>query len=287
MSTTLTPPPVAGTPAPVPPAPPRRESARVVSILAIVLGGALIAGTVVGGALAAVRMAGGGVQTLTASADRIAELDVDIAAGALTIAYDDVAEATLVVEGDSADDWRLTRDGDALSVTTQRTWWLGWGSLFGDRGGDQALLTLPHALRDTPLDADLQLGAGEIVAEGAYGSLAIEIGAGLVSVVGTADALDASVSAGRLRVDLDDVRTAGIEVSAGLADGRLGGAQPDAVTLEVSAGRVDLTLPDGRYAVASDVSAGDFSHTLTADATASSRIQVSVSAGEVTLRGAR
>lgn len=283
MSTTLTPPPVVPSgPAPGAPAP-RRESARVISILSIVAGGVLIAGVVGGGVLATVRMAGADSARHTASADGIGSLDLDVSAGTLTVAYDDVAEATLEVEGNTAGDWNLTRIGDGLSVTSQRDWWRGW-SLFGfGTRGDEAVLTLPERLSETALDADLHVSAGEIVADGTYGRLDLDLSAGAVTVSGTADALTAGVSAGRATIDLDAVRTADIDISAGSLDGRITGTQPTSTTVEVSAGRVDLTLPRGDYALSSDVSAGDFSHRLSTDPASPYRVSVGVSAGAVRL----
>lgn len=292
MSTTLTPPPVVppvSPGGPVPPGgpPPRRDSARVVSILAIVVGCVLIAGAIVSGALTAVRFAATDTAALTARADRVAALDVDIAAGSLTIAYGSVDEATLRVEGSGASDWRLSRDGDALAVTADRSWWRGW-NLFGPwSDGDVAVLTLPLSLSGTTLDADLQLAAGEIIADGTFGELDIDLGAGSVTVSGAARSLDASISAGRVSLDLADVRAVDLEVSAGLVEGRLSGAPPAETSIEVSAGRVNLTLPRGSYAVSSDVSAGDFSHSLSTDPTASARVDVTVSAGSVILRPER
>lgn len=292
MNTTVTPPPpVSPGPAggPVPPggSAPRRDSARVVSILAIVVGCMLVAGAIVSGVLTAVRFAASDTAALTARADRVAALDVDVAAGSLTIAYGDVDEATLRVEGTGASDWRLSRDGDALSVTADRGWWRGWDLIGFGGHGDVAVLTLPLDLSKTTLDADLQLAAGEIIADGTFGELDLEIGAGSVTVSGTARSLDASISAGRVRLDLAGVRTVDLDVSAGYIEGQLSGTAPTETVIDVSAGRVSLTLPRGPYAITSDVSAGEFSHSLSTDPTASARIDVTVSAGSVTLRPER
>ncbi|WP_455132409.1 hypothetical protein [Microbacterium aurum] len=94
MSTTtpLTPPPVAGPPttpgspgspgAPGGPGrPPRRTTARVIAILAIVVGGILILGTVTAGIFSAVRAATLRTETFTADATGIAALDIDISGG--------------------------------------------------------------------------------------------------------------------------------------------------------------------------------------------------------------
>ncbi|ALJ21580.1 DUF4097 family beta strand repeat-containing protein [Microbacterium sp. No. 7] len=290
MSTTLTPPPQHPVgpqpPAGAQPPAPRRESARVISILAIVVGCVLIAGAIVSGVFSALRVASSDERTLTASADGIAALDVDLSTGDMLVAYGDVEEATLVVRGTGTDDWRLTRDGDTLTVRTDRSWWTGW-RLWGGAENEHAALTLPQRYAETPLDAEFSLSAGQITAEGRYGSLDIDMSAGLVTVEGTARELDAHLSAGRLDLELADVRTAEVEVSAGLVQGRITGTQPDAVAIDLSAGSVELVLPNGTYAVSSDVSAGGFDHTLNTSPSASARIDVSVSAGHVVLRPER
>jgi hypothetical protein len=92
------------------------------------------------------------------------------------------------------------------------------------------------------------------------------------------------VSAGRADLDLADVRSAEITVSAGALVGELTGDQPDAITLEVSAGSADLTVPEGDYDVSSDVSAGQFDNQVGSTPGASSTVRVDVSAGQAVLR---
>ena len=59
------------------------------------------------------------------------------------------------------------------------------------------------------------------------------------------------------------------------------------MSVDVSAGSLDLRLPDGAYDVRSDVSAGDFENGLNTDASSGNVVDVTVSAGTVTIRGAR
>ena len=86
-----------------------------------------------------------------------------------------------------------------------------------------------------------------------------------------------------LPVSLADVRDADLQLSAGAANGTLTGSAPQTVTIDVSAGRLDLTLPDVPYAVGSDVSAGELRNDLDIDARSDRRVSVSVSAGFVAL----
>ena len=289
MSTTtpLTPPPVAGPPttpgspgspgAPgAPGRPPRRTTARVIAILAIVVGGILILGTVTAGIFSAVRAATLRTETFTADATGIAALDIDISGASLTVEYG--RDAALTVDG-AAGDWRFERDGDVLRVTNERSWWTGWR--WG--GTDEAVLTLPSALQRTAIDAEFGVSGGVLHADGTYEDLDIELAAGSIELSGTARDLDVDASAGRTVFDLDDVDTADITLSAGAVTGTLTGSAPTEVTADVSAGRLQLTLPDTAYAIASDVSAGEFRHTLTEDPASPHRVSVQVSAGAAIL----
>ncbi|MCT9820693.1 DUF4097 domain-containing protein [Microbacterium sp. W1N] len=288
MTTTMTPPPLPPQPAAPPPGagaptPPRRTSSTVVAIIAIVAGAVLIVGAIAGSAFAAVRSTAVRTETFTAAVNGITGFDVDVSAADLTIIYGDVDQAQLVVEG-TPGDWSFERDGDELSVRTDRSWFGGWS--FGRDGGDSAVLTLPSALERGALDASLSLSAGSITADGTYGELDVDLDAGAIDVSGTAAELDVDVSAGRTSLDLAGVRTAEMQVSAGALDGRLRRA-PDALTIDVSAGRVTLELPDETYRVVSDVEAGGFDNRLDTSAAASSQISVTVSAGQVVLRPVR
>jgi len=251
-----------------------------------VLGGVLIAGTVLSAAFSAVRLASARTETLTAGVSGVTGLDVNISGADLTIAYADIDEATLTVHGGGGTDgWRLARDGDELDVTTDRDWWGGGWRLFGT--GDEATLTLPERFADSRVDASLNLDAGSITADAAFGELDLDLSAGSIDVTGSAANLDVTVAAGRARLDLADVSTASIDLSAGSVDGRLTGSAPADLTAEISAGRLDLRVPAGDYAVTSDVSAGSFDHTLSVDPASTHRVWVSVSAGSATLRAAR
>ncbi|GAA1636585.1 DUF4097 domain-containing protein [Microbacterium flavum] len=256
-----------------------RSSARVIAVLAIAFGALLIVGTLVLGAVSSARAAAVRTDVLTTDAAGIRDLDVDVAAADLTIVYrgDGVS---LQVTG-AASDWTLRRDGERLVVSTDRTWWGGW-SLFG-READVATLTLPASLERTALDADLAMSGGMLRAEGTYGELSLDLSAGAMDVSGSATDLDADVSAGRLSFDLSGARGADLKLSAGSVTGNLSGSAPRAVSIDASAGRLDLTLPSGAYAVASDVSAGEFRNDLTVDPDSPDRVEVSVSAGFVRL----
>lgn len=272
MTLTAPPQPPVGPPAPAP----RRASSRVVAILAIVLGSVVIVGTLASAVFSVVRAATLRTETFTADAAGISELDVDIRGANLTIEYGDAA--SLTVEG-AAGEWRFERDEDALRVTNQPSWWSGWrwGST------DEAVLTLPRSLERVAVDADLSVSGGALDADGTFGALELELAAGSLDVSGSARDVSVDGSAGRIVLDLADVDAAELTLRAGSLTGSFTGTTPNGLTADVSAGRIDLTLPDDEYAVDSDVSAGEFRHTLTVDPSSSHRVSVRVGAGAVLL----
>lgn len=278
--------PVGGAPTPGPE--PRRTSSRVVATVAICLGGVLLLGTVFTGVVSVIRSATTHTSTYTASADGLSDIDLDVSGADVTIAYGGVTEPTLrVTSGDG--DWRFERDGDTLVVSSDRQWWGRWGWF---RDGDSATLTLP--LSSEGLDADFEVNGGSLTAQGGYGELALTLDAGSLRVTGRADTVTTDVNAGSARLELGDVTSATLSVNAGSLEGRLGDTfgdenpvVPGFVSIDVNAGRVDLTLPDSVYAITSDVSAGSFTHDLDEASTSANRIGVTVSAGAVILRTAR
>src|SRR5690606_21590040 len=97
------------------------------------------------------------------------------------------------------------------------------------------------------LDADFDVDGGSLTATGDYGDLALTLDAGSLRIEGSAESLTTDVSAGSARLELSGVDTATVSVSAGSVDGRLlaGTTEaPSSVSVDVSAGRVDLALPD-------------------------------------------
>lgn len=269
------------TPPPTPTGP--RASARVIAVLAITIGAILILGTVLTTVASAAWQAtrGSGSGTLSADATGIRSLTIDAAAADVRVVYGGDT-ATLEVSGNAAD-WRLERAGDTLAVTNQRGWWSP-GAWFSDP--EEAVLTLPGILQRTALDAEFSLSSGSLRADGRYGRLELDVSAGLMNVAGRADTLIADVSAGRLQFEVADAQTAAVTVSAGLVDGVLTGAAPQQVSVDISAGRADLVLPDAAYAVAADVSAGSFRNALREDPASAHRVSVTVGAGLADLSSA-
>ena len=287
MSTTTPLPPVPpAPPAPpfAPPPPETRGASRVVAILTVALGCAVVLGALGTAIFSTVAAASVRTDTQTADVAGVESLNVAVDAASLRIEFADVSEATLEVTGGlGVGEWTLERQDDELTVATPHRFGPGW--IFG--GDVRATLTLPRELEGADLDAALELSAGELTVDGSFGDLGIDVGAGTLTVDGAAQTLTADLSAGGADIDLADVGEATFTVSAGTVDARLTGAAPRAVTVDVSAGSLDLRLPDETYDVRSDVSAGDFENGLRTDADAANVVDVTVSAGTVTITEGR
>jgi len=293
MSTTLNPPPPA-TPAGPPPVPgqnppggspqrPPSSAGRVVAILAIVFGSLVIVGAIVSAVVGTIVSASVHTTNRTVEVAGVDRLDIDAAAGSLRVEFGSVREAELEVTSSwGADRWVLERDGGDLVVSSPRMWgpWWIFGGWFGGPG--DAVLRLPQSLEG--LDADITFSAGTLDVEGEFAELDLTMNAGRADIAGSAESLKADMNAGRADLELADVATANLIVNAGSLDAALTGSQPDEVTVDLSAGSLNLSVPEGDYVVTSDVSAGGFDNRIGSDPSASSTIHVEVSAGQVTLR---
>ena len=227
----------------------------------------------------------GDVQSI--SVDGIDALDVDAQASNVTVRFGNVEDATLEVTGSRDNGWRLDRDGEELVVSNDRNafGWFddGWfGSWFDDE--QTVVLTLPEQLNDGRLDADFSVSAGRLDVEGLFAEVDIDMGAGRLTMEGSASSIETEISAGRADLDLFDVDEADLSVSAGKLEATFANTAPSLITINVSAGSLDLTVPDETYNVSQDVSAGSLDNRLDHSSDSRHRIDATVSAGSVILR---
>lgn len=262
---------------------------RWISILAVVVGSIGLVFAIGGGVVRGVAAHSPTSQSWSASADGIEALRIDSTAAGFEVRFDDIDEATLdaSTDGGPVQQWQLAREGATLRVATENRWgWWGFGRWFGDRGGEErVVLTLPAELERAALDLDVEVSAGSFDADAEWGTALVDLSAGSVSLAGDAASLGLSVSAGEARLDLASSGDVTLDVSAGRVIGSLTGEQPASITADVSAGSVELGIPDGAYAVTQDVSAGDATIDVDDDRDATSTIDVQVSAGSIALRG--
>ena len=263
---------------------PRGGRATWITATLAVVGGLALAG---GGATAAFAAAGDlsrtdSVQSIDVRG--VDSVDLDASAAEVRVVFGDVDEAELSVHGERDGAWTLDRDGDELIVRSPHTvfgWWFGrW---FDD--DRSAVLTLPRELEG--IDASFTLNAGGLDVSGEYGELDLEVAAGGVTVDGSATSLDVDLSAGRADVSLDAVAEADLHVSAGTLRVDLTGTAPRETSIDVSAGSAEITLPDDGYVVTQDVSGGSLDNRLGQASDSRNSIDVTLSAGSVTLRPGR
>lgn len=262
--------------------PPTRSAGRSwITVTLAVFGGFALAGA---GATAAVAASGDLVRTDSVQrvdVDGIDSLDLNASASNIRVEFADVDAAELTVRGGRGGEWRIERDEDELVVRSPDTWFGWWfGRWFDDEG--TVVLTLPEKLQG--LDASFVLSAGGLDVTGSFGELDVELAAGDLNIDGSADSLDADVSAGGADLLLDGIDEAELSVSAGDLAVELTGTPPSSVTIDVSAGSAELTVPDGQYEVFQNVSAGELDNRLEQSTGSRNSIEVTLSAGSVTLR---
>lgn len=265
------------------PEPNRSSATKPMMVLIAVIGGiallVVVATTVFSSALGLNR----GSATTTADTNGVSTIDIDATATKFDLEFADVSEATLETSGLNADGWHLGREGNELVVHAPDRW-MDWCFFNCGVEDNQVTLTLPQELNDGHLSAELELSGGQLVTDGDFDRLGVELNAGEVNINGSARALDTQVNAGSGNLNLADVQTAELEVSAGRLITELTGDAPEQVSAEVSAGRLDLAVPDTAYAVNSQVSAGNLDNQLQTTSAADHRIDVDVSAGNAVLR---
>ncbi len=263
----------------------RRASgqSRVVAGLTIALGCVIVLVTLGSATFSTIAAAGVHTETQTIDTAGVTELTVEANVATMRIGFADVSQATLEVTTGGSGEWTMERTGRELRVQSPRGFGGGW---FLD-DTELATLTLPRELEGPALDANLDLSAGELTVDGEFGALDIGVGAGAATVTGSARTLNVNVSAGGAEILLDDVQQAQFSVSAGAIDSRLTGVAPQLVTVDVSAGSLNLALPDVTYDVRSDVLAGDFVNRLTTEGGSANVVDVMVSAGSVIINSGR
>lgn len=263
-------------------APPRSSGRRPILIATAVVGGLALLGAGGTGAFAAVSDLTRSDSASTLDVTGVTSLDLEVGASDVTVEFSDVDQAELVVTGGRGGQWRLDRDDDELVVRSPQSFF-GWsfGNWFGNE--ETVVLTLPEELQSSRFDADLSLSAGSLDIDGEFGTLSVEVGAGALTVSGSASTVDADVNAGRAEIDLENVDDADLTVAAGRLMADFTGTAPDSVILDVSAGTLELTVPDESYDVRSEVSAGSFDNRLDVSTTSRHSIVATVSAGSATV----
>ncbi|MDQ1136419.1 hypothetical protein QE410_001218 [Microbacterium sp. SORGH_AS 1204] len=276
----------APTPAPSASEPPRRRGAAfAVSVITIAVGACVAVGTLAGTGVSAVAsMADWRGQTATydsstdGTTEQLTELDIDLAGGALTVEFGDVAFAQLDADSHGRKGWTFERDGDSLRVVSPSGSFADWGS------GSRATLVLPQDLDGSGIRADIQVTGGALEMTGGFGDVTVEVAGGTASVDGVARDIDLTLSGGSATARLTDVETAAFEVAGGELTATLDGVAPTRTDVEVTAGSADITLPDDEYDVRIDDGLGSVDNGLLTSSSAVAEVDVQATMGSVRLR---
>ncbi|WP_313810712.1 DUF4097 family beta strand repeat-containing protein [Glutamicibacter sp.] len=268
---------------PLPPTPPApRGSAKPLNIILAVLGILALMTMLISTTREAIATLNTSHVVQSVDAKGVTALDIRASTGSFNLEFAPTDQAVLDVRSSSGDEWTLERSGQTLEVRPPA----GWMSFcfFGCAKDDNEItLTLPQELNDGSLDADFALGAGEFNVYGNFDDLKLNVSAGLLLMNGAARNVDATLGAGRADLTLKDVQQADLDVSAGRLDGKFSGTAPQQVDGKVSAGTLQLTVPDTVYKVTSSSSAGSVENGLQTSTSSPRTINVTTSAGSAVL----
>ncbi|WP_087133088.1 hypothetical protein, partial [Microbacterium esteraromaticum] len=212
--------------------------AKGATVALAVVGGLVLIGTGASAAFAGVSQIGEKPADAEVSVVGVQGVDAEVSGAQLNIGFYDGDTAMLRADDGTLQGWKLRRDGNDLEVSSPHRgfdWWgLGWGG-FGWNGDDdqQVTLLLPQSLAG--LDADLELNAGILTADGDFGQIDADVSAGALTLNGSGKSLDLTLTAGRADVELARVEKASYEVTAGRVTSTLTEKVPRAVKIEVSA----------------------------------------------------
>lgn len=268
---------------PLPPAPPApRGSAKPLNIILAVLGVIALMTMLISTTRQAIATLNTSHVVQSVDAKGVTSLDVAATTGTFTLEFAPTDQAVLDVRSSNGKDWSLERNGQSLEVRPPADWFNF--CFFGcTKDDNQITLTLPQELNDGSVDAKFNLGAGQFNADGNFNDLKIDVSAGLLLLNGSAAHLDVNLGAGRADMNLSDVKQAKLDVSAGRLDAKLSGTAPEQIDGRVSAGLLQLTVPDTTYKVASSSSAGSIDNGLQTSSSSPRTISITTSAGSAVL----
>ncbi|MFD1377735.1 hypothetical protein ACFQ4U_15550 [Micrococcus antarcticus] len=268
---------------PNPPAPP--NNGKPLNIILAVLGGLVILTLVIATARSAFASVSREHSVHEAEVSGVTALEVSASSGRFDLVFADTDKATLEVKSAKSASWKLHRERDRLVVEAPNAWdnFCFFGCGFDD---NEATLVLPQSMDNGRLDADFELSAGSFNAVGAYKDLVVEVGAGELNLTGSAHTADIDLGAGEATVRLDNVRSARFDISAGELIGELSGTAPKSIEGSVSAGSLELELPEATYDLRQNTAAGSVENLLATDPNSPNKITIDVSAGSATLHPA-
>lgn len=218
---------------------------------------------------------------VSVAADGVTNLDIDVDAGALSVACG-ASEDFVLTQKNVTDRWYMNAEGGTVHVWQEPAdnWLPLW--LFG-KPAEEVALEVPQSLCEQSLTADLSVDAGSLDVKADVDGATVDVSAGSLSLAGAANAVTVNVDSGSADLNIDDAEQVAVEVSAGSVEGAFTQV-PERLTADVGAGSASLALPAGNYTVNSKAEAGSVSNNLTIDSSApAGAIEVSVDDGSVSL----
>ena len=214
---------------------------------------------------------------VSVAADGMTNLDIDVDAGALSVACG-ASEGFVLTQKNVTDQWHMDAEGGTVHVWQESdNEWLPQIRLF--EKPEKVALEIPQSLCEQSLTADLSVDAGSLDVKADVDGATVDVRAGSLSLAGAANAVTANVAAGSADLNIDDAEQVAVEVSSGSVEGAFTQV-PEQLTADVGAGSASLALPAGNYTVNSNAEAGSVSNNLTIDSSApAGAIDVSVDAG--------
>lgn len=267
---------------PSPPKEPTNQS-RPLNVILAVLGGLVLLTLIISATRGATANLSSNQFSKTANVQGITALDVEASAGTFTVQFADTSEAVLDVKGSRSEEWKLERTANELRVSPPGGWF-NWCFIGCNTQESTAVLTLPQSMNNGSLNAELSVGAGDLSAEGDFLTLDLDVSAGSLNVTGAAKTLTADLGAGYIKATLADVNRAELDISAGNMQANLSGTAPASIKADVSAGKLDLFVPDVPYNVVTSVSVGEVDNDLQVASDSPNKITVEVSAGNANLQ---
>ncbi|WP_430592758.1 DUF4097 family beta strand repeat-containing protein [Humidisolicoccus flavus] len=248
----------------------------------LIVVGAVVAVVALGaGASASFWSSQRGSASLDADMTGVTAIELDSSGANIDVEFADVEVATLNVvnEGSPGYEWKLTTENGVLRVAQDEPWF-SWS--FQSKLDDITLL-LPEEFRDAALDLEINHAGGAVEIAGSFGDITAVLDGGMIDLDGAASALNLEVNGGFAELALDDLRTAEIELSGGRVDAEISGEQPRDITASVTAGTLDLIVPQGSYNTVLSQLAGSIDNQLDVDSKSESRIRVDLVGGSATL----
>lgn len=213
-------------------------------------------------------------------------VEISSSATDVTVEYGDVDDAVLEFEqGDSMRAIRFDHEvrSGVLEITIRDRGWFPWDWSFGG-DASELTVTLPEALKPTPVELSVESVAGNISLDGEFADVDIATTAGDLDLTGGATALTLETTAGNIEVvDFDLGGELRSESTAGNSVFDLGSV-PSSVRITSTAGNIEFVVPTGSYRVETDVTAGTVTSALSSDVDASRVFRFETTAGNIELR---